>query len=202
MAIAAALAVVYPHMNSIGGDSFWLLAEPGRDPIGVDACGRAAAAADLDLYRRAGLSAIPWRGPLAANTVAGTLSGWEQVLRIGGSGMPLERLLEPAIAHAEAGTPVPQSLHELATGKRAELDGVPGFASTFLPDGAPPATGAVLRQPALAATFRRIARDGLDSFYRGGLARSLAADLQAVGSPVTLADLASRRTVRRSVRPN
>ncbi len=40
VAIAATLAVVYPHMNSIGGDSFWLLAEPGQDPIGVDACGR------------------------------------------------------------------------------------------------------------------------------------------------------------------
>ncbi len=76
VAIAAALAVVYPHMNAIGGDSFWLVAEPGAEPVGVDACGRAAAAADLELYRKAGLQSIPWRGPLAANTVAGTLSGW------------------------------------------------------------------------------------------------------------------------------
>src|ERR1700750_1393425 len=74
VAIAAAPAVVYPHLNAIGGDSFWLVAEPGADPVGVDACGRAAAAADLDLYRRAGLGGIPWRGPLAANTVAGTVS--------------------------------------------------------------------------------------------------------------------------------
>ena len=193
VAIAAALAVVYPHMNSIGGDSFWLIVEPGADPVGVDACGRAAAAADLGFYRGAGLDRIPWRGPLAANTVAGTLSGWEQVLRIGGSGLPLSRLLEPAIAHAEAGSLVPQSLCDLAAAKRAELQGVPGFASVFLPDGRPPPVGSALRQPALAATLRRIAAEGLDSFYRGPLARSLAADLEAAGSPVTLADLAEHR---------
>jgi gamma-glutamyltranspeptidase/glutathione hydrolase len=199
VAIAAALAVVYPHMNSLGGDSFWLIAEPGADPVGVDACGRAAMAADLALYRRAGLASIPWRGPLAANTVAGTLSGWEEVLRIGGSGLPLARLLEPAIAHAEAGSPVPRSLHDLAAGKREELEGVPGFASVFLPGGAPPATGATLRQPALAQTLRRIAAEGVDSAYRGPLARSLAADLAAAGSPITLADLQAHRAA--PVRP-
>jgi len=193
VAIAATLAVVYPHMNSIGGDSFWLIAEPGADPVGVDACGRAAMAADLELYRLAGVTSIPWRGPLAANTVAGTLSGWEQVLRIGGSGLPLSRLLEPAIAHAQAGAPVVQSLHDLASAKRHELEGVPGFAGVFLPGGAAPQTGALLRQPALAATLRRIVADGIDGFYRGGLARSLAADLEAIGSPVSLADLHAHR---------
>jgi gamma-glutamyltranspeptidase/glutathione hydrolase len=193
VAIAATLAVVYPHMNSIGGDSFWLLYEPGAEPVGVDACGRAAMAADVGLYRRAGLKSIPWRGPLAANTVAGTVSGWERVLQLGGSGMALARLLEPAIAHAEIGSPVPQSLHDLAAGKRGELESVGGFASVFLPDGDPPPAGAVLRQPALAATFRRIAADGADGFYRGALARSLAADLQACGSPVALEDLEAHR---------
>ena len=193
VAIAATLAVVYPHMNGIGGDSFWLIAEPGADPVGVDACGRAAMAADLDLYRSAGLASIPWRGPLAANTVAGTLSGWEQALRIGGSGMPLARLLEPAIAHAEAGVPAAQSLHDLAAGKRAELEGAPGFAAVFLPDGNPPAAGSLVRQPALAATLRRIASEGMESFYRGALARDIAAELEAVGSPVALADLQAHR---------
>ena len=63
--VAATLAVVYPHMNSIGGDGFWLIAEPDREPVGIDACGRAAAAACLTLYRSAGHGFIPWRGPLA-----------------------------------------------------------------------------------------------------------------------------------------
>jgi gamma-glutamyltranspeptidase/glutathione hydrolase len=187
VAIAAALAVVYPHMNSIGGDSFWLLGEPGRAPIGIDACGRAARKADLAFY--AGLSAIPWRGPLAANTVAGTLSGWAEVLRRGGGGLPLAQILEPAIAYAEGGAGVTASYVDLVTRKSPELQPQPGFAEAHLGQGRLPALGDVLRQPALAQTLRALVADGLDSAYRGRLAQSIAADLEAVGSPVRLEDL-------------
>src|SRR5690606_26576068 len=69
VAVAATLAVVYPHMTGIGGDGFWLIAEPGREPVAIDGCGAAAGAADLDFYRRHGHAAVPWRGPHAANTV-------------------------------------------------------------------------------------------------------------------------------------
>ncbi|MBT6273029.1 MAG: gamma-glutamyltransferase, partial [Chromatiales bacterium] len=41
VAAAASIAVVYPHMNSIGGDGFWLIRAPGKDPVGIDACGAA-----------------------------------------------------------------------------------------------------------------------------------------------------------------
>ena len=187
VAMAATLAVVYPHMNSIGGDSFWLLRDPDGTVTGVDACGRAAAAADLDLYRRAGLSAVPWRGPLAANTVNGTLSGWEAVLKLGGGALPLARLLEAAIGHAEQGAPVTRSFTALLAAKRAELEPVSGFAQAFL------GGGKTLRQPALARTLRRLTVDGLGSAYRGALARDIAADLEAAGSPVTLADLEAHR---------
>ena len=193
VAIAATLAVVYPHMNGIGGDSFWLIAEPGADPVGVDACGRAAMAADLDLYRSAGLASIPWRGPLAANTVAGTLSGWEQALRIGGSGMPLARLLEPAIAHAEAGVPAAQSLHDLAAGKRAELEGAPGIRRR-VPAGRQPAGGRVARAPAGPGGDPAAHRfGGHGELLSRRLARDIAAELEAVGSPVALADLQAHR---------
>ena len=64
VAAAAAIAVVYPHMNAIGGDGFWLIHEPGRAPVAIDACGAAVARADRAFY--AGLDAIPSRGPRAA----------------------------------------------------------------------------------------------------------------------------------------
>ena len=193
VAVAATLAVVYPQMNSIGGDSFWLVSEPGRAPVGIDACGRAAGAADLDLYRRAGLSAVPWRGPLAANTVAGTVSGWKAMLALGESRLPLSRLLADAIQLARDGTVVTNSMSELIAAKRAELEPQPGFAAVYLPGGETPRPGSVLKQPALAQTLTRLAEDGLDSFYRGALAEDLAADLAAAGSPVSRADLASHQ---------
>jgi len=196
VAVAATLAVVYPHMTGIGGDGFWLIAEPGRDPVAVDGCGAAAATADREFYRRHGHVAIPWRGPHAANTVAGTISGWAAALDLArgwGRPLPLGRILRDPVHHAEAGMVVTLSQAELTAAKLAELRDVSGFAATFLDDGTAPRAGSILRQPALAQTLRRLADDGLDSFYRGDLARSIAADLAAAGSPLTAADLAAHR---------
>src|SRR5512143_711697 len=71
VAAAASIAVVYPHMNSIGGDAVWLVHVPGETPRAIDACGGAGANATPAFYRAQGLEAIPFRGGVAANTVAG-----------------------------------------------------------------------------------------------------------------------------------
>src|ERR1700694_2897225 len=108
IAAAATIAVVYPHMNSIGGDSFWLIHVPGKTPGTIDACGAAAQRASIDWYRHHGVKdAIPFRGGLAANTVAGTVSGWGAALWLSRHAlrgrMPLSRLLADAIYYANAG---------------------------------------------------------------------------------------------------
>src|SRR5215510_12066167 len=107
VAAAATIPVVYPHMNSLGGDSFWLVHVPGRQVRGIDACGAAARAASIEWYAARGVSGtIPHRGGLAANTVAGTISGWEAALKVAkswGGRMPLRRLLADAIHYAESG---------------------------------------------------------------------------------------------------
>ncbi|MBQ0776142.1 MAG: gamma-glutamyltransferase, partial [Pseudomonas sp.] len=72
IAAAASIAAVYPHMNSIGGDGFWLISRPGHAPVAIDGCGASALGITLEQYREQGLSSIPFRGGLAANTVAGT----------------------------------------------------------------------------------------------------------------------------------
>ena len=191
VAAAAAISVVYPHMNSLGGDNFFLIGD-GSKPLAIDACGGAAAAADLDYYRSSGATAIPSRGPQAALTVAGAASGWRMALaesaRRGGT-LPMSRLFEDAIHHAKNGTPVSGTLHRNITDKREELQDIPGFAQTFLDDGRAMAEGAILKLPALAATFEQLAKAGLDDFYRGDVAQAVAADLAAAGSPVALADL-------------
>ncbi|MPS68558.1 MAG: gamma-glutamyltransferase [Novosphingobium sp.] len=195
VAVAATLAVVYPHMTAIGGDGFWLIREPDGAVHSVHGCGGAAGSADLALY--AGLDAVPTRGPLAANTVAGTISGWAAALETSGGTLPLERLLRDAIRHAGEGVAVTAGGAAIAAGKGAELRAAPGaYAAVFEPEGRPLAEGDVLRNPALAETFRKLAREGLDSFYRGELAAAIAKDLAALGSPVSAADLAAHRATR------
>ncbi|MCG8545861.1 MAG: gamma-glutamyltransferase family protein [Alphaproteobacteria bacterium] len=193
VAAAAAITVVYPHMNALGGDNFWLIHTPGNDVIGIDACGGAATAADIDFYRSQGHETIPSRGGLAALTVAGAVSGWQEALRVSredwGGAMPLARLLEDAIAYAANGVSVTHSLADNIRAKRDELESVSGFSGNFLDEGGPPAVGARFRQPRIAATLTRLTEAGLDDFYRGEMARTLAADLERAGSPLRLADL-------------
>lgn len=193
---AATIAVVYPHMNGIGGDSFWLMHVPGRKPRGIDACGRSGAAATRDWYAASGIAdAIPFRGGLAANTVAGTISGWDTAFALSrnwGGRLPLKRLLADAIYYAEHGTAVTRSQAVATETKRAELEPQPGFAATFLPGGRTPVEGMMFRQPRLAETLRRLSR-GLTGFYRGRLARSMAHDLAVAGSPLTVDDLSAHR---------
>ena len=101
IAAAGTIAAAYPHMNSIGGDSFWLVRGTRGEPRGIDACGAAARAASIDWYAQRGITkSIPFRGGVAANTVAGTLTGWEAAFRLsrrGGGRFPLTRLLADAI---------------------------------------------------------------------------------------------------------
>jgi gamma-glutamyltranspeptidase/glutathione hydrolase len=194
---AATIAVVYPHMNGVGGDSFWLAHTPRRAPRGIDACGAAALAASREWYAARGIEdAIPFRGGAAANTVAGTIAGWQAAFKMGrqwGGRLPLARLLADAIYYAERGFPVTRSQSDNTDTKRRELEPQPGFREAFLPGGAAPAAGTVFKQPRLAATLKRLARAGLGDFYTGRLARSIAADLGAAGSPLTLKDLGRHR---------
>jgi len=193
IAAAAAIAVVYPHMNAIGGDGFWVISRPGFAPGGVDAAGKSAQKASIDWYAQQGITGhIPPRGPMAALTVAGTVSGWGKALELSksaGGRLPLSRLLADAIHYAQDGIAVTPSQSNLTTKKLTELKDQPGFADTFLSQGQAPEAFSYLKQPILAQTLKTIAKEGTETFYRGKLAKRIAADLQTLGSPITLADL-------------
>ncbi len=194
IATAAALTVVYPHMTGLGGDGFWLISEPGKQPTGVRACGPSAKAATVDWYRSRGHSSIPTRGPDAALTVAGAVSGWELALEVSKKWkgrLPLTRLFADARALALKGMTVSRSQAALLRSK-TDLHAVPGLLGAFAPHGLP-VEGAVQVHPRWAAVYDRLAQTGLNDFYRGDLALSLAADLAAAGSPLTLADLENYR---------
>jgi gamma-glutamyltranspeptidase/glutathione hydrolase len=196
VAAASTVAVVYPHMNSIGGDNFWLIAEPGREPVAIMACGGAGQKATAEFYR--GHASIPPRGPLAANTVAGAISGWEAALAVSsrwGGHLPLSRILADAIAYGRSGFPVTASQHTNTAAKLADLKDLPGYAAQFLANGEPPAVGSLFRQPTLAATLERLAAAGLADFYRGEIGDANAAELSRIGSPVTAGDLKAHRAL-------
>jgi oxamate amidohydrolase len=196
LATAATLAVVYPHMTGLGGDSFWLIAEPGQMPFTIDGAGRAGAGVSVSLYQERGFNEVPWRGPLAANTVAGAVSAWSaafEVSRRWGGRFTLERIVEEAVALAEQGTVVTGGHADALARFRAVLEPMPGFSALHFVDGKPPAAGTVLRQPALARTLSTLAREGLASFYSGPLADQIAAELAGAGVPLQAADLADQQ---------
>ena len=201
VAMAACLPVVYPHMTSIGGDGFWLIASPGKDVVAIDACGAAGEKATPEWYTADGLNAVPWRGPKAALTVAGAISGWGEALRLNGElggKLPLDRLVEDAVWHAENGFAVTKSQADLTAEKLVELEAAPGFKEQFLIDGRVPREGETMRFPALASTLKGIGERGTEDFYRGALAKLISAGHAKYGTPVIAADLLGHKAARRA----
>jgi len=191
VAMAAMIAVVYPHMNHVGGDGFWLIRFPNGRLRTIMAAGPAGEYANPDFYH--GFDTIPPRGPFAALTVPGAVGGWLLALeaaKANGGMLPADVVLLPAIVQARNGYVVSRSQARLTADKLFELSVAPGFAETFLREAAAPVEGSTMTQEALAATLRHLALDGLDDFYRGDVGREIAADLDQIGSPVTRADLA------------
>lgn len=201
VAMAASIAVVYPHMNGIGGDGFWLVREPGGRVRGFEACGPAGRRATIARYREMGYDAIPARGPDAMVSVAGAVGGWRLALdfaRALGGRLPLGTLLADAIAQARNGVPVSPSEARYVPRELDTLHEAPNFSATFLKAGKPYPAGEVRALPRLAATLEQLAHAGLQDFYRGDVGREIAADLDRLGAPVTRADLEAFAAVERA----
>jgi oxamate amidohydrolase len=206
IAVASVLAVVYPQMCSIGGDSFWLIwDERNRRLRALNASGRSGEKVTRGFYADRGLESIPPRGYLAANTVPGVVSGWQAAWDYAHANMstslPWEKLFRAAIGYAERGAPVTPSLaHWMAVNcdpsddRFRHLQRFSGFREQFLrDDGSPRAIGEVLRQPDLARTLGLLANQGAKVFYEGEIATAIVADLQANGGLLTRADFAEHR---------
>jgi gamma-glutamyltranspeptidase/glutathione hydrolase len=200
LAMAATIAIVYPHMNSLAGDGFWLIADAKRRVRVIEACGPAGEKATIASYREKGHDAIPSRGPLAALTVPGAVGGFALACELSGSlggRLKLGDLLADATRLAREGFPVSASMARNEPSEFEALAASPGFADAFLVEGKLPKLGTTFRQPALADMLAHLATAGLEDFYRGDVGREIAADLGAIGSAVTRADLEGYRAVER-----
>ncbi|MBZ6472732.1 gamma-glutamyltransferase family protein [Streptomyces griseocarneus] len=151
------LHVVEPHLNGPAGEVPALIA-PAGGPVRV-LCGQgpAPAGADIAHYTSLGLDLVPGTGPLAA-AVPGAFDAWMLLLRDHGT-RPLADVLAPAIGYAEHGHPPVEQLARTVEAVRGLFATEPEWAASaalYLPGGRPPAPGRPHRNPALAATWRRL----------------------------------------------
>ncbi len=197
IAANAALGLMEPTGNGIGGDLFAIVWEPEAKRLhGLNASGRSPRGLDLAALKKAlgERKTIPPYGPLPVS-VPGCVSGWGALHgRFGKLGW--KEVLAPAIRYAREGFPVTQVIagYWASSARNFEreaerLPSIENFRQTFLVDGRAPKEGEVFANPDLAATLETIAKGGPKAFYEGELAERLDAYFRRVGCFLRKQDL-------------
>ena len=170
IAANAALGLMEPTGNGIGGDLFAIVWDPKTKRLyGYDGSGRSPRSLTLAEFQRRGLSEIPSHGPLPV-TVPGTVDGWFALHGRFGTRTMAENLA-PTIRYAREGHPVHEVIAYYWDRSVPRLGKWPGFTEQFTIDGRAPRTGETWRNPNLANTLQAIADGGRDAFYTGDIAR-------------------------------
>ncbi len=191
IAAVAMQCVVEPESTGVGGDCFLLYSKGGALPVALNGSGRAPAKATVEWYVEHGIREIEVPSPHAV-TIPGAVDAWCVFNREYGT-KPLAELLEPAARAAENGYVVtPRVAADWARNQEKLRD--PVTAALFLPGGKPPAAGDTMRNPPLAATLRRIGREGREAFYDGAVMRDILGRLQALGGLHEADDFAAQRS--------
>lgn len=192
VAASAVLCVVEPMSTGIGGDCFVLLSKKGGgEVIGLNGSGRAPKAASVDWYLERGIAEIGLSS-VHSVTIPGAIDAWERLLADHGT-MELGRVIEPAIRFAEEGFPVsPRVAGDWGLLARRLMKDE-GAARHYLIDGRAPRIGEAFKSPALAATLRRIAKEGRKGFYEGPVAADMVKRLNELGGLHTLEDFSATR---------
>ncbi|MDP2498038.1 MAG: gamma-glutamyltransferase [Candidatus Palauibacterales bacterium] len=185
--MAAVLAVVRPHMNGVGGDSFGLFYDGESGQVSaLNGSGRAGELATPEFFADAGREEIPTRGALSVS-VPGSVGAWATALEERGS-ISLAEALEPAIRYAEEGFPVSTELRADLADHADDLN--EAGRAIYLRDGEAPAVGTLLRNPALAESLRTIAEQGPGAMYGGEIGDRLASFLEERGGYLRPGDFA------------
>src|SRR5438128_1431001 len=182
--------VVEPHSTGIGGDCFVLYSKKGAVPVALNGSGRAPAAATVEWYLERQIDQIHTQTAHAV-TVPGAVDAWCLLNREHGI-KPLAELLEPAARAAEHGYRVTPRVSWDWHRNQWKLQD-PVTAQVMLPGGKPPAVGDRMRNPALAATLRRIGREGREAFYSGAVMQDILGRLKELGGLHEEEDFAAQR---------
>jgi gamma-glutamyltranspeptidase / glutathione hydrolase len=172
IAANAALGLMEPTGNGIGGDLFAIVWDPKTQRLhGYNGSGRSPRSLTLAEFQRRGLTDIPPHGPLPV-TVPGTVDGWFALHERFGRRTMAENLA-PTIRYAREGHPVHEVIAYYWDRSVPRLSRWPGFTEQFTIDGRAPRTGETWRNPNLADTLQKIADGGRDAFYKGEIARTI-----------------------------
>lgn len=204
IAANAALGLMEPTGNGIGGDLFAIIWDPKTQKLhGLNASGRAPLGQSLDeLKARIGnVPEIPNWGSVSV-TVPGTVDGWFEMQGRFGS-MAMSDILAPAINYAREGFPVTETIayylnlsgqgfeRLFAAGIVEEID---NFRAVYKPDGTMPVEGELFKNPQLANTLEMIGKEGRDVFYKGAIADKIDAYFKRIGGPLRKADFAAHKS--------
>ncbi len=208
IAANAAIGLMQPVLNGIGGDLFAIVYDPKTKKLyGYNGSGRSAQGRDLETlkaeieaaYKKAGApyrAHIPPVGSLSV-TVPGAVDGWFALHEKFGK-LPMKDVLQPAIDYASNGFPVTQLIglywkaNMAAFEKnKALIEELDNARATYAPGGKTPAEGDVFKNPDLARTYALLASKGRDAFYKGEIAHTIDAYFQRIGGDLRYADFAA-----------
>jgi len=190
IAANATLGLMEPTGNGIGGDIFAIIWDAKTQKLyGLNGSGRSPKSLTLDYFIENGYEKIPAYGPLPVS-VPGCVDGWFEMHKKFGS-MKMEDILQPAINYAREGFPVSELIAYYWGRSVPFLSQYPNFTETFTIDGKAPEKGEIFKNPYLANTLEKIAKNGRDEFYKGSIAKEIARYIKEQGGFLSYEDLAS-----------
>jgi len=200
VAVAFALAVVEPAAGNIGGGGFMLIRLANGKTTFLDYREVAPSKATRDMYIGKDGKLDEEASVIGYKSIAvpGTVAGLTLALKTYGS-MKLADVLAPAIRLAENGFPISKRLADEFERQRPALQRFGVSRRIFLNDGKMFQPGDTFRQPELAATLKRIARNGAAEFYSGETAHAIVDDMSRLGGLITPDDLAKYQPKVREV---
>ena len=211
IAANAALGLMEPTGNGIGGDIFFIIWDPKTEQLyGYNGSGRAPLGRSLAelksqiaALRESGampddMIGMPQRGSLPV-TVPGTVDGWFAAHEQFGK-LPMSDVLAPTVRYAREGFPITPVIayyfgRNLAAFKEQEalIEELDNAAAIWFPDGTTPQMGDVFRNPDLANTLELLGEKGRSAFYEGELAKAMDAYFKRIGADMRLEDFVAHR---------
>lgn len=193
IAANATLGLMEPTGNGLGGDLFAIIWDAKTQKLyGLNASGRSPKSLTLDYFLENNYKKIPAFGPLPVS-VPGCVDGWFEMHKKFGS-MKMTEILDPAINYAREGFPVSELIAYYWGLSVPRLKDYPNFTEIFTIDGKAPAKGEIFKNPYLANTLEKIAKEGRDVFYKGEIAKEIDRYMKEMGGFLSYDDLASHKS--------